>query len=312
MTVPPRATQLTPLRGYRTPYRDDMISTDAAEDRDALMSDHYEKLRVAHRSGVVTVTIDNPPVNVLDAALMSDLRRFLTEVRDDDAARVVIFESASPDFFIAHVDMALIDDPHVFDEIAREVPAGLNVFQALGELVRQLPQVTIVKLAGVARGGGAEFIAACDMVFGAIGRAGLGQVEALMGIVPSGGAMQYLSTRMSRGRILEIILGGGLFGAEDAAAYGWINRALPAAELDDFVDTLAGHIAALPAGVAQAAKRVLPPADLSAGFAREQAEWATLFAEPAAERLIRGGLARGAQTVDGEKRLEEILRSISP
>lgn len=275
------------------------------------MSDHYNKLRVTHRSGVVTVTIDNPPVNLLDAALMSDLQSFLAEVRDDEAARVIVFESASPDFFIAHVDMALIDDPHAFDEIARDVPAGLNVFQALGELVRQLPQVTIVKLAGMARGGGAEFIAACDMVFGAIGRAGLGQVEALMGIVPSGGAMQYLSTRMSRGRILEIILGGGVFGAEEAAAYGWINRALPAAELENFVDTLAGYIAALPVGVAQAAKRVLPPADLSAGFAREQAEWARLFAEPAAERLIRGGLARGAQTVDGEKKLEGILRSIS-
>ena len=276
------------------------------------MSDHYQKLRVAHRSGVVTVTIENPPVNILDAALMTDLRNFLIKVRDDDATRVVVFKSGSPDFFIAHVDMALIDDPHAFDEIARDVPAGLNVFQALGELVRELPQVTIVKLAGVARGGGAEFITACDMAFGAIGRAGLGQVEALMGIVPSGGAMQYLSTRMSRSRILEIILGGGVFSAEEAAAYGWINRALPAAELDDFVDTLAHHIAALPAGVAKAAKRVLPPPDLGAGFAREQAEWSRLFAEPTAELLIRGGLARVAQTVDGEKRLEEILRSLSP
>ena len=163
---------------------------------------------------IVTVTIENPPVNILDVALMTDLRHVLIKARDDEAMRVIVFESGSPDFFIAHVDMALIDDPHAFDEIARDVPAGLNVFQALGELVRELPQVTIVKLAGVARGGGAEFIAACDMAFGAIGRAGLGQVEALMGIVPSGGAMQYLSTRMTRGRILEIILGGGVFSAE--------------------------------------------------------------------------------------------------
>ena len=120
------------------------------------MSDHYQKLRVAHRSGVVTVTIENPPVNILDAALMTDLRNFLIKVRNDDATRVIVFESGSPDFFIAHVDMALIDDPHAFDEIARDVPAGLNVFQALGELVRELPQVTIVKLAGVARGGGVD------------------------------------------------------------------------------------------------------------------------------------------------------------
>ena len=270
----------------------------------------YAKLRIARLDGVATVTIDNPPVNVLDAALMGELRRFMSSIRADSTVKVVVFESGNPDFFIAHVDMTLIDDPHAFDEIARDVPAGLNVFQALGEMVRTLPQVTIVKLAGVARGGGAEFVAACDMTFGAIGRAGLGQVEALMGIVPSGGAMQYLSTRMNRSRVLEIILGAGLYSAEEAAAYGWINRALPAAELDGFVVELAHDIAALPEGVAAAAKRVLPPADLMAGFAREEDEWGKLFANPAAERLIRGGLALGAQTLQGEKELEAMLRSI--
>jgi enoyl-CoA hydratase/carnithine racemase len=270
----------------------------------------YSRIAVRRADGVATVTIENPPVNVLDAALMGELRHFLLLVGEDDAIKVVVFESANPDFFIAHVDMALIDDPHAFDAIARDVPAGLNVFQALGELVRNLPQITIAKLAGIARGGGAEFVAACDMAFGAIGRAGLGQVEALMGIVPSGGAMQYLSTRMSRGRLLEVILGAGLFGAEEAAAYGWINRALPSNELDVFVGELARNIASLPDGVARAAKRVVPPADLMDGFAREEAEWGKLFANPAAERLIRGGLAQGAQTPDGEKRLEVILREI--
>lgn len=256
------------------------------------------------------MTISNPPVNVLDAAMMGELRHFLQGVRDDQTIRVIVFESGNPDFFIAHVDMTLIDNPHAFDEIARDIPAGLNVFQALGELVRGLPQVTIVKLAGIARGGGAEFVAACDMAFGATERAGLGQVEALMGIVPSGGAMQYLATRMSRGRVLEIILGADVFSAQEAAAYGWINRAVPLAQLDGFVSRLAQNIAALPDGVAQAAKRVLPPGDLMAGFAREETEWGRLFANPAAERLIRGGLDRGAQTIEGEKRLESILRNI--
>lgn len=270
----------------------------------------FSRIHLACAGGVLTVTVDNPPVNVLDATLMGDLRRLLLSMRANEEIRVIVFDSANPDFFIAHVDMTLIDEPHAFDEIARNVSAELNVFQALGELVRTLPQVTIVKLAGIARGGGAEFVAACDMAFGAVGRAALGQVEALMGIVPSGGAMQYLSTRMSRGRVLEAVLGAELFDAETAAAYGWINRALPAEALDSFVDDLARNIAALPPGVAAAAKRVLPPADLMAGFIREEAEWARLFAAPAAERLIRGGLAGGAQTVEGEKRLEAILRAI--
>ncbi len=270
----------------------------------------YTTIRVSRVDGVATVTIDHPPVNVLDAALMGDLRDFLLSARSDHTIKVIVFQSDNPDFFIAHVDMTLIDDPHAFDDIAREVPAGLNVFQALGELVRTMPQVTIAKLAGIARGGGAEFVAACDMSFGAIGRAGLGQVEALMGIVPSGGAMQYLSKRLSRGRLLEIILGAQLFSAEEAAAYGWLNRALPATELNTFVAELARDIAALPNGVIEAAKRVVPPEDLTLGFSSEQEEWARLFANPAAERLIRGGLARGAQTPEGEKQLEAILRSI--
>lgn len=276
------------------------------------MSDHtYRLLHVGYDRGVVTASIDNPPVNVLDAALMTELRQLLTTIRNDTNVKVIVFDSANPDFFIAHVDMALIDEPHAFDAIARDTPAGLNVFQGLGELVRAMPQVTIVKLAGIARGGGAEFVAACDMVFAASETAGLGQVEALMGIVPSGGAMQYLSTRMSRGRVPEIILGAALFTAGEAEAYGWINRALPAQELDVFVDTLARNIATLPDGVAAAAKRVLPLADLAPGFAREEAEWGRLFANPAAERLIRGGLAAGAQTVEGERDLEALLRGIA-
>jgi enoyl-CoA hydratase/carnithine racemase len=270
----------------------------------------HSRLRIHQANGVATVAIDNPPVNVLDARLMTALREALLSIRDDDTIKVIVFESANPDYFIAHVDMALIDEPNAFDEIAREVPTGLNVFQALGEMIRTMPQVTIAKLAGVARGGGAEFVAACDMAFGAIGTAGLGQVEALMGIVPSGGAMQYLSTRMSRGRVLEIILGADLFNAEAAAAYGWINRALPADQLEEFVAGLARNIAALPDGVVPAAKRVLPPANLLAGFAREEEEWKRLFANPAAEHLIRGGLANGAQTPEGEKRLEAVLRAL--
>jgi enoyl-CoA hydratase/carnithine racemase len=241
---------------------------------------------------------------------MTELRQVLVAVADDPSVRVIVFDSADPDFFVAHVDMALIDEPHAFDELARDAPAGLNVFQAFGETLRHQPQVTIVKLAGLARGGGAEFVAAADMSFAAVGPAGLGQVEALMGIVPGGGGTQYVADRMGRARALEVVLGADLFDAETAASYGWINRALPAGELDAFVDRLAIQIAALPPGVIAAAKRALPPNDLGAGLARENDAWAGLFVLPAAERLIRGGLAHGAQTREGERRLEALLREL--
>lgn len=271
----------------------------------------FSKLRISQANGVATVTIDNPPVNVLDVALMGEIRRLLLSLRDDPNTRVLIFQSADPEFFIAHVDMTLIDEPHAFDELARDAPEGLNPFQALGELLREQPQVTIVKLAGLARGGGAEFVAAADMAFAAQDRAGLGQCEALMGITPGGGATQYLSSRMMRGRALEVILGGDLTDAETAERYGWINRALPAAELDDFVDRLARNIAALPEGVIAAAKHAVPAADLREGFRREHDAWAGLFERPAAEKLIRGGLQAGAQTKDGERNLEGLLRALA-
>ncbi|MEU3902835.1 enoyl-CoA hydratase/isomerase family protein [Streptomyces goshikiensis] len=273
--------------------------------------DAYATLRVSLEGGIARVTLDNPPVNVLDVALMADLRHLLTALRDDDSVRVIVFDSASPEFFIAHVDMTLVDAPDAFDRFAGDLPDGVNVFQALGELLRHQPQVTIVKLAGTARGGGAEFVAAADMAFAAIGRAGIGQIEALMGIVPGGGGTQYLAGRVGRNRALEAVLGAGLYDAETAERHGWVNRAVPAAELDGVVDRLARDIAALPEGVIAAAKRALAPEDLSEGLRREHDAWAGQFARPAAERLIRGALARGAQTRDGERDLEGLLRGLS-
>ncbi|MCE9667616.1 enoyl-CoA hydratase/isomerase family protein [Myxococcus stipitatus] len=275
-----------------------------------MTEDRYSKIRVSIAAGVARVTLDNPPVNALDVALMKELRDFLSTVRDLPSVSVIVFDSANPDFFIAHVDMALIDEPHAFDEMAKDAPAGLNVFQDFAETLRRQPQLTIVKLAGIARGGGAEFVAAADMSFAALGRGRLAQCEALMGIVPGGGGTQLLAHRLGRARALEVILGADLFDAETAERYGWVNRALPADEFDGFVERLAHNIAALPPGVVAAAKRAMPLADLSVGLAREHQAWADLFALPAAARLIRGGLARGAQTREGELRLEELLREL--
>ncbi|WP_432837821.1 enoyl-CoA hydratase/isomerase family protein [Dactylosporangium sp. CA-092794] len=298
---------MTPLGDYSTigmhriPRDGEIVVTQPA----------FSTLHVTRERGVVKVVLDNPPVNVLSLPMMAELMTLLTSLRDDAAARVVVFESADPEFFIAHVDMTLVDDENAVADPTAGAPEGLNVFQALGEAVRTLPQVTIVKLAGLARGGGAEFVAAADMNFAAIGRAGLGQMEALGGIVPGGGGTQYLLSRTGRNRALEIILGADLFDAETAERYGWINRALPAGEIDAFVDRIARNIADLPDGTIAAVKHALPPQDLAAGMRREHEAWANQFANAPAEKLLRAALAAGAQTPDGERRLEDLLRSIA-
>ena len=276
------------------------------------MSTHeYAGLRVSLADGIATVTFDNPPVNVLDFGLLTGLGRLLTSLANDGAVRVIVFESAHSDFFLAHVDMTIGENPADVGALMDAAPEGLNPFQALNEQLRHQPQVTIVKLAGVARGGGAEFVAAADMAFAAIGQAGLSQIEALMGIVPGGGGTQYLSRRIGRNRAIEVMLGADLFDAETAELYGWVNRAIPADELDSFVDRLSANLAALPDGVIAAAKTALPPADLTAGLLNESNAWMGLVFSPAAGRLRAEGLAHGAQTPEGERDLEGLFRELA-
>jgi enoyl-CoA hydratase/carnithine racemase len=274
-------------------------------------ADDCSTLRVSSADGVAHVVLANPPVNVLGVTMMRELRTVLTALADDPSVRVIVFSSADPEFFLAHVDMRIAEDMDALGQLAASAPEDVNVFQAVDELLRHQPQVTIVKLAGKARGGGAEFVAAADMAFAAAETAGLGQIEALMGIVPGGGGTQYLRERVGRNRALEVILTGDLFDAATAASYGWINRALPAAELDAYVDRVARNIAALPEGVVAAAKQALPADDLAEGLLRENDAWAATLARPAAQHLITGGLRAGAQTPAGERDLETLMRGVA-
>ncbi|MEW1659067.1 enoyl-CoA hydratase/isomerase family protein [Streptomyces sp. NPDC093707] len=276
-----------------------------------MTNDVYSTLRVSSEHGVARIVLDNPPVNALGTTMMRELLTVLTGLKDDSSVRVIVFSSADPEFFIAHVDMHIGEEMDVLQELAASAPADVNVFQAIGELIRHQPQVTIVKLAGKARGGGAEFVAAADMAFAAIETAGLGQIEALMGIIPGGGGTQYLRDRVGRNRALEVVLTADLFDAETAASYGWINRALPADELDEYVDRVARNLAALPDGVIEAAKSALPADDFTEGLLRENEAWASTFSLPAAQHLISGGLQDGAQTPSGERDLEGLMRSVA-
>ncbi|MEV6126437.1 enoyl-CoA hydratase/isomerase family protein [Streptomyces violaceusniger] len=269
----------------------------------------YSTLHVSIEDGVARIVFDNPPVNVLDATMMRELRTALDALRGDSSVRVIVFSSADPEFFLAHVDMRIGERMDVLEQLAASAPADVNVFQAIGELLRHQPQVTIVKLAGKTRGGGAEFVAAADMAFAAAETAGIGQIEALMGIVPGGGGTQYLRNRVGRNRALEAVLTADLFDAETAASYGWINRALPAGQLDEYVDRIARNIAALPNGVIEAAKRALPAEHITDGLLRENEAWATQIALPAVQQLMGRGLRNGAQTPAGERGLEELMRS---
>jgi enoyl-CoA hydratase/carnithine racemase len=129
--------------------------------------------------------------------------------------------------------------------------------------------------------------------------------------VPSGGGTQYLLDRVGRNRAMEIVLTADLYDATTAAAYGWINRAVPAAELDAFVDRIARNIADLADDVALRAKEVFSPARPLEGYEREETAWSALIAGPTALPLMSRALEHGAQTPEGEADLEQLMRSVS-
>ncbi|UOQ69003.1 enoyl-CoA hydratase/isomerase family protein [Hymenobacter volaticus] len=274
----------------------------------------YQALRIVLDQGVATVTIAHPPLNVLDIPFILELMRFTATVRADEQVRVIVLESADPEFFIAHGDMHFITNPALIAGFtAVGTPSPLNPMQELHEQLRTLPQVTMAKIAGLARGGGNELLMALDMRFAAIRRTGLAQPEVLMGIIPGGGGTQYLTRLIGAPRALEAILGATLFDAELAERYGWINRALPAEELDEFVAALARRIAALPVGVAAAAKAAVQAAALTPlqqGLATENTLMGGLFQSPAAFERTSRALAAGAQTRAGERDLEGLFNTM--
>lgn len=269
----------------------------------------YQFLGIRIEKGVATISINNGPVNALSGKLIKELHQLMKDISKDTSIKVIVFESANPDFFIAHVDINILAEQEILEELGNNAPKGLNLFQAVGEMLRNQSQVTIVKLKGIARGGGAEFVTASDMSFASTEKGKLAQCEALMGIIPGGGATQYLSSKMTRGRILEVILGADLFDAVTAERYGWINRAVPDAEIDFFVKQLAQNIANLPKGVIETMKNLLPPEKISKGFIAENNGWEKLAFTPKVSEIMKNAMQNGAQTVTGELKLEELLRN---
>lgn len=283
--------------------------------------DNLPGLRITASDGVATVTLDHPPLNLMDGVLLPSLRGFVNRVRSDESIRVIVFESADPEFFSAHGDMAYLTDPDALSTATRAaiaaaentpVPDGMNILQALSEEVHDLPQVTIGKLSGFARGAGNEFLMYLDMRFAAIGRSGQSQTEALMGILPGGGGTVHMTRLAGRARALELILGGELVDAELAERYGLVNRALPAAELDGFVSELAARIARLAPEVVSAIKaavNAMAPAVPRAAYAVENAGLMATMG-PDVTRRAHELLAAGIQTREGELEHERIVSSI--
>ena len=266
----------------------------------------YVCLKTRLDRGVLLVTIDHPPINLFDLPLMQEIDRLGREVEVDDDVRVVVFDSANPDFFIAHADVNLILQ---LPSVAPPKADSLKFFHAMVDRFRTMPKVTIAKIEGRARGGGSEFVLSLDMRFGALGRAILAQPEVALGIIPGGSGTQRLPRLMGRSRALEVVLGCDDFPADVAERYGYINRALPPDELGPFVEQLAYRIASFSAEAIALAKASVDRAELPTmeGLLEEAHYFDQAVARDAARERMRKFLELGGQT----REVELDLRSLS-
>jgi enoyl-CoA hydratase/carnithine racemase len=244
-------------------------------------------------------------MNLLGPELVRDLVSLLQQAEAEDTSQVLVFSSADPDYFISHVDLTRIDE-------YRAEAAKLTGEASIALLFHHLSAsrlVTIAQIEGRVRAAGSEFVLACDMRFAARESAIFAQFEPAFGLLPGGGAAQHLTRLMGRGRALEVMLSAEDYDAELAERYGWINRALPAGELGEFVRSLAQRIARFPAaGHAAVKDRVnaiaLAPAE---DFRRDSDLFGEGVRDSEAQSRIGSAMKRGLQTRDAEMVLARVL-----
>lgn len=278
----------------------------------------FTALDISASGSVLTVGLNNPPLNLLDSVLIPELKRFVRDVATDDATRVIVLESVVPGFFAAHVDAGYGTDPAGFMALGADDSGhdGLNPMQHLIASIRALPQVTIAKLRGYLRGGGNELAMATDLRYAAAGETWLGQIEGRMGIIPGGGGTQLLARAIGRSRTLEAVLTADLYDAGTAELYGWITRAIPVADFDTAVGDIARRIGSRSPAQIRAAKAAIDPTTagdrLDDDLRVEGAALAHVYPSSAdVEQRMTAALADGLQTPQSERDLETFLDQYS-
>jgi enoyl-CoA hydratase/carnithine racemase len=261
------------------------------------------QLRVTrHSPAYWRVTIDNPPINVMGPEMVRQFQEVINDLEADEQVRVVVFDSAVDGYFLNHSDfLAKLED-------LTSMPAGPTGLPPWPDFLVRLtraPVVSIALIRGRATGNGSEITLACDMSFASREKTVISQWEVGVGMVAGGGPMARLPQLIGRNRALEVLLSSEDIGGDQAEAYGYVNRALPDAELDAFVEALATRISKFDKWAIANTKRLvntsLPPdVELGAG-------WDACIASlgrPAAQEGIKALFAQGFHKPgDAEDRL---------
>jgi enoyl-CoA hydratase/carnithine racemase len=269
----------------------------------------FETLTVREEGAVLFAEIAAPPMNLLGPELVRDLVSLIQRAEADEAVKVLVFTSADPDYFISHVDLTRIAE-------YRHEAAKLTGEPSIALLFRHLSAsrlVTIAQIEGRVRSAGSEFVLSCDMRFAARESAIFAQFEPAFGLIPGGGAAQYLTRLIGRGRALEVLLSADDYDAEIAERYGWINRALPGSTLAEFVEALAHRIAKFPAAGHVAIKNRINAISLAptTDFSRDSDLFGEEVHNAETQRLIEAAMRRGLQTRKTELELGRMLSELA-
>src|SRR6266849_4939045 len=262
------------------------------------------QIRLVRRtSSYWRVTFDNPPLNIFGPETIPELNEIVTALETDENVKVVVFDSAVEGFFLTHYNfLAKLEETTSL----RPGPTGLSPLPDMLVRLSRAPVVSIVSIRGRATGVGSELALASDMRFASRETAILSQWEVGAGLVPGGGPMARLPRLMGRGRALEVLLGADDIRGDLAELYGYVNRSLPDADLDGFVDAFATRIASFDKRAIIDTKRLvsaasLPPdVEIAAGWDACLAS----MARPAAKERIKTLMERGFHKPgDAENRL---------
>jgi cyclohexa-1,5-dienecarbonyl-CoA hydratase len=183
---------------------------------------NYKTILLQKKEGVARITINKPPLNILDIVCIEELNEALAELRNDDDIKVVVLAAAGNKAFSAGVAVA--------DHLGDKMPKMIEVFNRLFISLVKVDKPTIAVVNGVALGGGCELVLGCDMAI-ASEKSLLGQPEIKLGVYPPPASV-LLARLVGRRKAFEIILSGDSISAPEAERIGMINKSVPEADLE--------------------------------------------------------------------------------
>ncbi len=208
------------------------------------MSAEFENILFEREGGVAKITLDHPPVNIMDIPTMREINAALETLRGDEETKVLVF-AAQGKAFCAGVD--------VKDHTADKVEEMVEVFHRIFRQMWSLEMPTIAAVNGAALGGGCELVTFCDMII-ASEKATFGQPEIQVGVYPPVAVVTF-PRLMPHMKALELLLTGSVINAREAERLGLVNKVVPVEGFEEEVSRFLGKLTTLSAVVLRLTKR---------------------------------------------------------